>query len=117
MKVYCKECGLVLTQDLAIYKGSIFGEADGEHYINSGLYIISDGQHYLGTDSCVIVNVSDIINLEMHSASERTNGCCGLDGTSGINKVCLNGHEVATEKSDCWMAWLVIFDSKATILK
>jgi hypothetical protein len=28
---------------------------------------------------------------------------CGLDGMDGPNLVCVNGHEIGTEKSDCWM--------------
>jgi hypothetical protein len=40
-----------------------------------------------------------------------------MDGTDGINKLCANGHEIATEKSDCWMPTAVIFEKEKTILK
>ena len=38
-----------------------------------------------------------------HPDSHRLAGCCGLDGMDGPNLVCPNGHEIGTEKSDCWM--------------
>jgi hypothetical protein len=117
MKVYCKTCALAVTKDLVLYKGKSFGEADSQDYIQSGFYAISDGVYFTKTKNFVIVNVSDILNIKNHSNGSRLNGCCGLDGCDGPNKVCMNGHEVATEKSDCWMPHAMIFEKDKTILK
>ena len=32
----------------------------------------------------------------------RRNGCCGLDGMDGPNRICRCGAEIGTEQSDCW---------------
>lgn len=65
-----------------------------------------------------LLNRKDVINLKDHSDYRRLNGCCGLDGCDGINKVCLNGHEIGTEKSDCWTPHsLIIGEEKVCILK
>ena len=59
---------------------------------------------YSSTPGRVLVNLRDLIGTKRHADSRRLNGCCGLDGLDGANLVCVNGHEVGTEKSDCWMA-------------
>jgi hypothetical protein len=50
----------------------------------------------------VIVNIADLVSIRRHPDFRRLNGCCGLDGCDGPNLVCTNGHEIGTEKSDCW---------------
>ena len=117
MKVYCKTCGITLTRDLALYEGKCFNEADGQNYINPGFYTISDGEYFTASENCVIVNTADVFNLENHLDESKLHGCCGMAGTDGPNKICINGHEVATEKSDCWMAHAIIFETDKTILK
>lgn len=117
MRVYCKICGLVLTQDIVRYSGKNFGEADAENYIPSGYYTISDSEYFHESLGAIIINITDLINCENHKERGRLNGCCGLDGCDGPNKICLNGHEVATEKSDCWMPHAVLFEKDKIILK
>jgi len=63
--------------------------------INSKEYWSADGQF--------VVNLADLVGTKHHSDRGRQNGCCGLDGLDGPNLTCANGHEVGTEKSDCWM--------------
>jgi len=50
----------------------------------------------------IVLNLKDTINTKHHSDQSRLNGCCGLDGL-GMNTLCANGHEIGTERSDCWM--------------
>lgn len=117
MKIYCKICNLPLTNDLTKYTGESFGEANEQPFIQTGFYVVSDGEFFIGTSGCIITNVSDRINVIDHVNKGRLNGCCGLDGLDGPNKMCANGHEVATEKSDCWMPTALIFEKEKTILK
>ena len=62
-----------------------------------------NSQEYWSAAGRVLVNLSDLIGTKHHPDSRRRGGCCGLDGLDGPNLVCPNGHEVGTEKSDCWM--------------
>lgn len=42
------------------------------------------------------------MNTRYHDDPRRVSGCCGPSGIDGVNTLCANGHEVATESSDCW---------------
>jgi hypothetical protein len=117
MIVYCKECGLPLTQELKEYTGKILGLGDGQDLIQRGYYAFSCNNNYTDTEKKIAINTKDLINTKNHSNPSRLNGCCGLDGGDGPNKICLNGHEVATEKSDCWMPHEVLFENEKTYMK
>jgi hypothetical protein len=117
MKVYCKTCGTQLTPELKLYTGNSFGEADVQPYVQQGYYVISDGEFFTDTIGTVIINIADLLNAKNHTNPGRLNGCCGLDGCDGFNKVCINGHEVATEKSDCWMPHAIFFEKDKISLK
>lgn len=113
MKVRCKICDIELTHDLKeVSSIKYLNEADGEDFIKRGQFFISDGNYYSGTESQIIINRQDLKNSSNHFETSRLNGCCGLDGLDGLNKVCINGHEIATEKSDCWMAHSIIFHTE-----
>jgi hypothetical protein len=88
-------------------------EIDDEPFIQQGYYFISDGEYFTGTEGLVIINISDLMNCRDLPDRGRLSGCCGMDGTNGPNKVCINGHEIGTEKSDCWMANAFIFKKDA----
>ncbi len=116
MKVKCKTCGIELTNDLKhISSNAVLKEEDGEPFIDRGYYFVSDGDNYTGSEDQIIINNNDLKNSRNHDDLSRHSGCCGSDGLSGINKVCINGHEIATEKSDCWMPHSVIFDREKTV--
>lgn len=117
MKVYCKTCNLPLTNEVKLYEGKSFGKADKQPFIQAGFYTVSDDGFFSDTKGDIIINVGDMINTIDHTDEERLTGCCGLAGLDGANKMCVNGHEVATEKSDCWMPRAVIFEKEKTILK
>ncbi len=49
-----------------------------------------------------LLNLRDMVNTRYHDDGRLVSGCCGLSGIDGVNTLCANGHEVATESSDCW---------------
>ena len=59
------------------------------------------------------VNNNDVINCQYHEDRSRLNGCCAHDSCDGLNRVCVNGHEIATERSDCWTYHYTGFDPEA----
>ncbi len=73
-----------------------------------------DDDFYNGFDNQVMVNIDDLVDTSTHPNPRRNNGCCGPDGTDGVNRVCHCGHEVATVKGDCWMphAAILVADVK-----
>lgn len=113
MRVKCKYCDVDLTDDLnEVQSSEQLKEVEGEDFIDPGQFFISDGNYYTGTETQIIINKDDLKNAKSHSDLSRLNGCCGLDGLDGLNKVCINGHEIGTEKSDCWIAHSIIFDNE-----
>jgi hypothetical protein len=117
LKIRCSECDIDLTDHLQeISSKDQLNDVDGQDYIPHGYYFISDGECYEGTENKIMINKSDLINSRNHHDSARLNGCCGLDGIHGLNKVCINGHEIATEKSDCWMPHAVIFEKDLAVV-
>ena len=118
MKLYCRQCGVDLTVELVEMSASSgLCEERGEDYLPQGNYRLNDGAYYAVADGQIIVNLRDVVNLTNHPDKRRLNGCCGLDGCNGINKMCKNGHEVATEMSDCWLAHAVLFESQQITMK
>jgi len=112
MKITCKQCSIELADELVEVLGpGQVREIDDQDFINQGKFFVSDGEYYAGTESDIIINLKDLKNSKNHTDASRLNGCCGLDGMDGRNKTCINGHEIGTEKSDCWMAHAFIFDN------
>jgi hypothetical protein len=101
--VRCAACGVPLTAPLRLLMDSAsLGGGDGEPIIGEGRYCPHGNQGHTAWEW--VVNLNDALNTRHHPDSRRLNGCCGSAGLDGINVVCVNGHEVATERSDCWMA-------------
>lgn len=63
-----------------------------------------------------MVNLDDLTGAGWAKDGRRYNGCCGVDGLDGLNLVCPAGHDVGTEKSDCWMPHRAVFDPALVIL-
>lgn len=113
MIVKCKICGLHLTHSLIeLHDEKYLNEEDNMDFIPEGYFIFSDGMFFTNSKGKIIINRKDLINSKNHSDSSRLYGCCGLDGTSGVNKTCNNNHEIGTERSDCWMPHCVIFEDE-----
>lgn len=118
MRIYCKQCGLKLSAELEILGDlSLLNEKDQEEFIPQGFYCISDGSFFTHSEGAVIVNLCDEANLLIHEDPKRSSGCCGMSGSNGMNRVCRNGHEVATEWSDCWMPHALLFDPSRVELR
>lgn len=111
MRLICKTCKIEITDELVELKDlSLVNENEGEDYIPTGYFIIGDGKYDINAENKVIINIKDLINSKLHSDRTRLYGCCGIDGLDGINRVCVNNHEIGTESSDCWMAHYIAFE-------
>jgi len=85
-------------------------DLDGNDFLPKGFFYRCDGQYFTDSKGKIIINLNDLKNTKMHTDSRRLNGCCGFDGTDGINTLCKNGHEIGTIKKDCWLAHCMIFE-------
>lgn len=111
MKVYCKECNIELSKDLTeLTDINLLNEEDENDFLPKGYIFKSDGEYFTGTEEKLIINLTDSLNTTNHPDFKRLNGCCGLDGMDGLNKVCANGHEFGTAKEDCWMPHCLILE-------
>ena len=110
----CATCHVVVTLPLrSLSDRALLCETAGEDYVPRGWMLKSDGSFFTGTEGQFIVNLKDLINTKHHSDPRRLNGCCGLDGCDGKNTICKNGHELGTERSDCWIAHAILLDPSA----
>jgi hypothetical protein len=110
----CKECSLPLTISVTEIGTDELREVDGEPMIAEGYFCVSDGEFFIGTEGQPIVAPNSARNIQNNTIGGRLNGCCGLDGTDGMNQVCINGHEVGMLRSDCWHPHCVHFDTDRT---
>lgn len=120
MKLFCKECSVALTRELApLREPGLLNNQPGHDYVPPGFYVILGAP---GTQSPstarepevarrdITINLKDLVNTQRHHDAERLQGCCGPDGDQGNNVLCSQGHEVGVERSDCWMAHEFTFD-------
>jgi hypothetical protein len=77
---------------------------DGEPAVPAGYFGRCDSDYWVGSDGCAVVSLADLREARHHPSPGRHNGCCGRDGGDGPNLICPAGHEIGTERSDCWMA-------------
>ncbi|SEN93626.1 hypothetical protein SAMN05444671_2495 [Flavobacterium sp. CF108] len=113
IRIYCKKCKEQLTQNLVETESKHLRFEDGTRAINSGKFSIYENENNVKE---VIVAIEDY-ELRNHKDLRRFTGCCGSSGTDGMNKTCKNGHEVATEVSDCWTPHYINFDLNNIIIK
>lgn len=103
MILRCAVCKIQVSRDVApLPDASLISTEDGSDYLPAGFYAVGD-EFFHSAQGHYILNLEDVVNLEDHADPSRFSGCCRLDGLSGVNKVCGNGHEIGTECSDCWM--------------
>jgi len=113
MKLICQKCKIVISKEITELKNlSALNNNDQADYIPEGFFIIENGEHDINTKGQIIMNLKDLINSIYHTDTNRLNGCCGYDGLDGINRVCINNHEIGTENSDCWMPHFISIDPK-----
>jgi hypothetical protein len=109
--IRCRACNRPLSTALEReVSGSSTNHEDGQPFVPGGSFHVSDGEFFTGSEGRYIINLSDGLNLRDHPDRRRLNGCCGLDGVDGVNRICQCGAEVATEKSDCWMPHALLFE-------
>ena len=64
---------------------------------------------------CYLIRLDDLLDtVGLTSDPHRLNGCCGLDGCDGPNRICECEAFVGTEKSDCWTPMVFIPDNEKT---
>jgi hypothetical protein len=110
LKLICKTCNLEISEPLSEF--NLINEKDGQDYIPRGFYLIQEETSYELLKGSIIINIKDLINSNRHSDSSRLNGCCGLDGCDGMNRVCLHDQEIGTEYSDYWRFHKVVLNSE-----
>lgn len=114
IKIYCKECEIELTSELTEISETDLCWEDREDIMpENNFSIVFETQT---NENSLLTSINDY-NLKDHSDRSRFQGCCGSAGCIGLNKLCLNGHEVATEVSDCWTSHYIKFDINNVIVK
>jgi uncharacterized protein (TIGR02996 family) len=112
---HCKTCKLPLSSPLwPLVDRSWLCEGDQQPLVPLGFCWLADGA-WAG-DGHYCLNLADVRNTELHSDFRRRNGCCGMDGCDGVNRVCSKGHEVGTECSDCWMPHYLHLEPSQTVI-
>src|SRR4051794_24974721 len=110
----CRVCGAPFTARLVpLADPSALNPTVGEPYLPRGTYYFSDQD--FAPAGLLVVLPEDLVNVRLHPDPGRCNGCCGLDGCDGPNRVCPEGHAVATERSDCWMSHHATIDPTGVI--
>jgi hypothetical protein len=109
IKIYCKECGSELTNELTEFPVENLRWQDEDIIPKNSFSIVDNKQ-------LIILAISEY-NLMNHANIDRFNGYSGSDGTNGLNKLCLKGHEVATECSDYWTGNYIGFAVDKLIIK
>lgn len=96
---------------------NLLNKTDGQDLVSEGFYIVVDDEndYFPPRDKgAIIINIKDLINSNYyHSDEGRLNGCCGYDGCDGMNRVCLCGHEIGTERSDCWISHFIALNPES----
>lgn len=113
IKIYCKECNVILTDELNEVEESTLKEDEGISAIEENKFCFIN----VDDKSLEIVVAINDYNLKNHKDRNRFVGCCGSSGLDGLNKTCVNGHEVATEFSDCYMPHYISFIIDKIIIK
>ncbi len=110
-QVLCRVCGIPVTNWLwepdirLINKLNNDKYEDGAPLLPQGIildinYILEKNESFWGAENSeIIVNLNDLV----HTCNGGVrNGCCGVDGSDGINIFCVNNHPIGTEVSDCY---------------
>lgn len=101
----CSVCHQVITRPLTpLPSDQAVCTEDGKPAVPAGFFALSDDDYRTGSTGRVLINLADLLGTSHHPDARRHSGCCGRAGGDGPNLVCAAGHEVGTERSDCWMA-------------
>jgi len=115
MKFFCSNCNVLLADSLEEVNSPIewpeFEPGQDIHLVGKGFFRISDGDEWLGQEGDYILNRSNLENIVENKNWHM--GCCGSDGSEGINISCTNGHDIATEISECYLTKYIILAKEA----
>ncbi len=111
IQLLCKHCGVELTDILTVVPESQLKWKWGYDILEEKEAVV-----YLDQKNSVLTNLEDEKLID-HSDSGKFSGCCGSSGSNGVNKLCKNGHEVATETSDCCTSTYLHFSLDHVIIK
>jgi hypothetical protein len=114
IKIYCKKCGVQLTDILHEVNNSVLRFEDGVDMIQPDKFSILIDKC---NDEKELVIANDEFYFKNHKDGRRFTGCCGSSGMDGMNKTCANGHEVATEFSDCYMPHYIAVNIGNVLIK
>ena len=114
IKIYCRECEVELTSELTEIPETDLRWEENEDIMAENNFSIFMNPH---TNKKSLLAANADYNLKKHPDLNRFFGCCGSDGSNGLNRLCINNHEVATEVSDCWTAHYIEFDKDQIIVK
>jgi hypothetical protein len=111
----CAVCGLPVCRPVReLANPQELSDVMGEPHLAAGTFARRPAAQYErgrgATGNVSIVNLEDLRNTRHAGSARVLAGCCGLDGCSGPNTVCTNGHVLGTERSDCWMAHYLYFE-------
>lgn len=112
VRIYCKKCHAKLTEDLVEVEEQNLRWEENVDAIQKNSFSVTTEN---GRKQCIVA--LDDYHLVEHPDARRFQGCCGSAGSDGPNKLCMNGHEVATEVSDCWLSHYIGFDLDAITVK
>ncbi|MBY0486264.1 MAG: hypothetical protein K2P85_03600 [Flavobacteriaceae bacterium] len=111
IKLYCKKCSVALTNDLTKISDSEITWLDERNSIPENRYLISSE-----SDKATLLLAIDTYLLKDNPIN-RDCGCCGNSNNGSYNKICANGHEVATRIDDCFTGFYIEFDLNKIIIK
>lgn len=116
MIFYCQICGIEISENVERLEDTSFLDFEYEKdCIPKGYFAVFekvDRKEFLECQNGdYLLNLEDLKNIKDHKISSRLSGCCGL-GNFGINKICVNGHEIGTEHSDCNLPRFFLIESK-----
>ena len=115
MKLFCSKCNVFLAGSLEEMCSPLewpeFEPGQDIHFVGKGFFRISDGSKWLGKEGDYILNRRNLENIVKNKNWHM--GCCGSDGSAGVNISCINGHDIGTETSECYMIKYVILDKGA----
>lgn len=111
IQLLCKSCRVGLTGLLTVVPESQLKWKPGYDILEDKEAVV-----HLNYKNSVLTNLDDEKLID-HCDSGRFSGCCGSSGSSGVNKLCKNGHEVATESSDCCTSNYLHFSLDHIIIK
>jgi uncharacterized protein (TIGR02996 family) len=112
----CRVCHVPVTLPVSAFGDEAQLNLEmGEDLLPRGFFVTAersadDGDH-LGKRGETAVHLQDAVFTQRHPDTLRLQGCCGPDGSQGLNTICRNAHEIGTEHSDCWMPHALWLDA------